>query len=96
MVYILTLVFSVTGFILIFRYIQVEKKKIILRMNDRYPNANEYVVAIKYELEKQGKNVVYSGNGHFIIDGMNYRIRDRKRISADGKPMQLTTLQYLK
>ena len=96
MVYILTLFIVITVILLFIKYKQDEKNTIILRMNETYPNANEYVVAIKYELEKQGKYVVYSGNGHFIVDGMNYRIKERKKIITDGISMQLTILKYLK
>ena len=96
MVYILTLFIVMIVILLFIKYKQDEKNTIILRMNETYPNANEYVVAIKYELEKQGKYVVYSGNGHFIVDGMNYRIKERKKIITDGISMQLTILKYLK
>ena len=95
MVYILALLFIIIG---IFWFIKREdnKKTIILRMNDRYPNMNEFVVAIKYELERQGKDVIYAGKGHSVIDGKSYRIGERKKITTNGESMQLTTLKYLK
>ena len=96
MVYILTLLI-IMSCLLFFVIVKRDKKKtIILRMNERYPNLNEFVVAIKYELERQGKDVVYTGNGHFIIDGINYVIKERKKIITDGDSMQLTILKPLK
>ena len=96
MVYILALFIVIIVFLLLIKYKMDERNTITLRMNETYPNANEYVVAIKYELEKQGKYVVYSGNGHFIVDGMNYKIKERKKIITDGISIQLTILKYLK
>ena len=96
MVYILALLLFITGILLFIKLRQEDKKSIVLRMNDRYPNMNEYVVAIKYELERQGKDVVYNGKGNFVIDGKYYRIGERKKIITDGESMQLTVLKYLK
>ncbi len=95
MIYILALFIFLIVFIFFTRYRLNERNTIILRMNETYPNANEYVVAIKYELEKQGKRVVYSGNGHFVVDGLNYKIKERKRIITDGISMQVTILKPL-
>ena len=95
MVYILTLIIIMSC--LLFYVVKRDKKNtIILMMNEKYPNLNEFVVAIKYELERQGKDVVYTGNGHFIIDGINYVIKERKKIITDGDSMQLTILKPLK
>ena len=95
MVYILTLLIVISC--LLFYVVKRDKRNtIILRMNEKYPNLNEFVVAIKYELERQGKDVVYTGNGHFIIDGINYVIKERKKIITDGDSMQLTILKPLK
>ena len=96
MVYILALLLVVFSILLFVKVKQDKKNMIILRMNDKYPNLNEFVVAIKYELERQGKEVVYSGKGHFIIDGINYVIKERKKIIADGDSMQLTILKPFK
>ncbi|QFK71092.1 hypothetical protein F7984_07440 [Pradoshia sp. D12] len=54
MVYILTLFIVMIAFLLFIKYKRDERNTIILRMNETYPNANEYVVAIKYELENKG------------------------------------------
>lgn len=95
MVYILTLLIMMSC--LLFYVVKRDKRNtIILMMNEKYPNLNEFVVAIKYELERQGKDVVYTGNGHFIIDGINYVIKERKKIITDGDSMQLTILKPLK
>ena len=95
MVYILTLIIIMSC--LLFYVVKRDKRNtIILMMNEKYPNLNEFVVAIKYELERQGKDVVYTGNGHFIIDGINYVIKERKKIITDGDSMQLTILKPLK
>ena len=95
MVYILTLLIVISC--LLFYVVKRDKRNtIILRMNEKYPNLNEFVVAIKYELERQGKDVVYTGNGHFIINGINYVIKERKKIITDGDSMQLTILKPLK
>ena len=96
MVYILALLFSSIGVCLYIKARQSNKKMITLRMKNRYSNMNEFIVAVKYELERQGKNVEYSGKGHFIIDGLNYRIVPQKKIITDGDTMQLTILKYSK
>ena len=95
MMYILALLSIIIGIYLI-KVRQNNKKAIILRMNNRYPNMNEFIVAVKYELERQGKDVEYSGKGKFIIDGKNYRIVPQKKIITDSENMQLTILKYSK
>jgi hypothetical protein len=94
-VYILAIFFVGLGFLFFIKLVKDKNPVIILRMNERYPNVNEYVVAIKYELEKQGKEVIYSGNGHFVIDGMHYRIVERRKITNE-ESLQLTILKSLK
>ena len=96
MVYILALLCMMIGTYLFIEVRQNNKKEIILRINNRYSNMNEFIVAVKYELERQGKDVEYSGKGKFIIDGMNYRIVPQKKIMTDNENMQLTILKYSK
>ena len=96
MVVILALLCMAIGVFLLIKVRQNNKKAIILRMNSRYPNMNEFVVAIKYELERQGKEVEYAGKGNFIIDGKHYRIMSSKKINTDDENTRLTILKYLK
>ena len=96
MVYILALLCMMISTYLFIEVRQNNKKAIILRINNRYSNMNEFIVAVKYELERQGKDVEYSGKGKFIIDGKNYRIVPQKKIITDSENMQLTILKYSK
>lgn len=93
--FILALFFVSFVFLFFVKFKQGQNSTIILRMNERYSNANEYVIAIKYELEKQGKEVLYSGNGLFLIDGMKYKIEERKKVTNE-ESLQLTILKALK
>lgn len=95
MVYILAIFCVGLGVLFFVKFTKDKNPAIILRMNERYPNVNEYVIAIKYELENQGKEVFYSGNGHFVIDGMHYRIKERRKVKNE-ESLQLTILKSLK
>jgi hypothetical protein len=55
----------------------------------------EFIEAIMTELEKQGKEVHYQGNRHFVIDGELYVFVERN-VSMGGLPMQRTILKPIK
>jgi hypothetical protein len=69
-------------------YIQID-------FEERYFKEKEHIEAIKLELEKQGKEVHYQGNGHFIIDDQPYLFIERT-VSMGGVPMQRTILKPIK
>lgn len=68
---------------------------ITLDLDDRYIHLNDYVKAVKEELEKQGKTVDYKGNRLFLIDGRKYHLIERN-VSMGGVPLQHTILQRVK
>ncbi|PGK51710.1 hypothetical protein CN918_28375 [Priestia megaterium] len=72
-----------------------KKGNIQLDLDNRYIHLNDYVKAIKQELTKQGKDVMYNGNRIFTIDKHQYVLVERN-VSMGGVPLQHTVLKRLK
>lgn len=71
------------------------KGNITLDLENRYTNLNEYVNAVREELEKKGRVVEYIGNHEFTIDGKHYILQERN-VPMGGVPLQHTILQRVK
>ena len=71
-----------------------QKGNIILDLDERYFNWNEHVEATKVELEEQGRQVVYNGDGEFNIEGKTYLMIERN--VRMGVPLQRTILRIQK
>jgi hypothetical protein len=86
----------VIGMFLLFNFLMgYEKGNIQIDFDERYFKGKEYIGAIKAELEKEGKEVHYQGNGRFIIDGKEYLFIERN-VTMGGVPMQRTILKPIK
>jgi hypothetical protein len=84
------------GMLLLFNWLMgYGKGHIQIDFDERYSRKKEHIEAIREELEKQGKEVHYQGNGHFIIDGKPYLFIERT-VSMGGVPMQRTILKPIK
>ncbi|SET18134.1 hypothetical protein SAMN05216389_106198 [Oceanobacillus limi] len=81
---------------LLFNWLMGYKKgNIVLDLEDRFFDQKEYISAIKTELESQGREVYYKGNGRFDIDGKEYLFIERN-VSMGGVPLQRTILKLEK
>jgi hypothetical protein len=69
-----------------------KKGNIVIDFDERYIDYNEYIHAIQQELESQGRDVKYEGNGRFVIDGKHYLFMERN-VSMGGAPLQRTILK---
>ncbi|MEL3972733.1 hypothetical protein AAEO50_10615 [Rossellomorea oryzaecorticis] len=84
------------GMLFLFNWLMGYRKgHIRIDFDERYFKEKEHIEAIRTELEKQGKEVHYQGNGHFIIDGESYLFIERT-VNMGGVPMQRTILQPIK
>jgi hypothetical protein len=84
------------GMFLFFNFLMgYGKGHIQIDFEERYFKESEYIEAIMAELEKQGKEVHYQGNRHFIIDGEPYVFLERN-VPMGGVPMQRTILKPIK
>lgn len=95
MILIISLIISIVFLILFNRLMGYRKGNITVDFDERYINHKEYVVAIKSKLEDQGREVYYTGNNRFIIDGENYLFYERN-VSMGGVPLQRTILKLEK
>ncbi|MGM0854858.1 MAG: hypothetical protein ACQEWI_19975 [Bacillota bacterium] len=66
-------------------YIQID-------FEERFFKEEEYIEAIRKELEQQGNDVKYKGNRTFIVDGRTYLFIERN-VSMGGVPLQRTILK---
>ncbi|MGB8001565.1 MAG: hypothetical protein WCF60_15920 [Anaerobacillus sp.] len=85
-------VFSIlflTGFNWLMGY---RKNHIQIDLDERYLDFNEYIRAIKKELESQGREVDYLGHRRFMIDNKPYMFIERN-VSMGGVPLQRTILK---
>ena len=89
LLFILVLMFGLFNWIMGY-----QKGNIILDLDERYFNWNKHVEATKAELEEQGREVVYNGNGEFNIDGKSYLMIERN--VRMGVPLQRTILKIQK
>jgi hypothetical protein len=69
-----------------------KKGNITIDLDERYIDYNEYIQAIKQDLESKGREVKYEGNGKFVIDGKRYLFMERN-VSMGGVPLQRTILK---
>ncbi|MDQ0484585.1 hypothetical protein [Guptibacillus hwajinpoensis] len=83
------IVLSLTGFNWLMGY---RKNHMQIDFDKRYFDFNEYIRAIKAELESQGKKVDYIGHRRFLIDDKPYAFIERN-ISMGGVPLQRTILK---
>lgn len=89
---IFSLVMLILGVIGFNRLMGYKRNQIIIDLDERYMDYNEYIKAIQSELVKQGRKVSYNGNRSFIIDGQSYIFIERN-ISIGGVPLQRTILK---
>ncbi|MGG0175523.1 hypothetical protein [Gottfriedia acidiceleris] len=92
MEFILILIFLIAGIFAFNWLMGYRNQNIILDLDERYINLNDYTKAVKVELEGQGKTVDYRGNRLFIINGKQYHLIERN-VSMGGVPLQHTILQ---
>ncbi|CQR48348.1 hypothetical protein BN1058_02716 [Paraliobacillus sp. PM-2] len=69
------------------------KRSIVIDLDDRYVDWSDHVTAAKVELQKQGREVSYLGNGEFIIDG-EYYMMINWNVSMARVPLQRTLFKY--
>src|SRR5699024_9289325 len=80
-----------------FKWILGSKKgDIKLYLDSRFENPDMQAGAIKKKLEKQGKEVKYKQNGHFIIDGTPYIMQAQSELGGAGISHQSTVLTPIK
>ncbi|WRP07753.1 hypothetical protein U9J35_06170 [Rossellomorea aquimaris] len=71
------------------------KGHIQIDFEERFFKEEEYIEAIKKELEQQGNDVEYKGSRTFIVDGRTYLFIERN-ISMGGVPLQRTILKPIR
>jgi len=76
-------------------YMGQGKGHIILDLDERYFEFNEYIDAILHELREKGKEARYVSYRQFVIDGISYRLIERT-VTVGGVPLQRTILKPLK
>lgn len=76
MEFILFMIIAVVFYITWSYFIGNRKNSITLDLDNRYSHFPEYVKAVQKELEQQGRNVEYLGNGNFLIDGKKYEMHE--------------------
>ncbi|HLS10026.1 hypothetical protein [Lentibacillus sp.] len=65
---------------------------ITMELDDWYTHFPTYMKAVQKELERQGRDVTYQGDGEFLIDGKRYILIER-HTTMSGIPMQRTILE---
>ncbi|GKV70326.1 hypothetical protein NCCP2716_28240 [Sporosarcina sp. NCCP-2716] len=67
------------------------KGNITLDLDQRHQDLRKQAEDVTKELEKQGKEAAYKGNGFYVIDGIDYAVRPQN-VSMGGAALQRTVL----
>ncbi|WP_209020966.1 hypothetical protein [Evansella clarkii] len=93
---IILIIVTSAALLLFFNWLMGHKKgNIIIDLEERHFNRNEYVAAIHSKLEGEGREVSYESNSLFLIDGKKYLFIERN-VNVGGVPVQRTILQPVK
>ncbi|WP_042149536.1 hypothetical protein [Paucisalibacillus sp. EB02] len=65
-----------------------------IELDDRYSDRNDFILAVKDELEKRGMNVRYKGDANFIINDVEYMFQEINHPIA-GIPVQRALLEKI-